>query len=57
MQILRADYLLERVNRLAGDVGQVRIPKWSPEYRAWSKNRDEDQQLWDYADGGPPVPF
>lgn len=57
MQILRADYLLERVNRLAGDVGQVRRPKWSPEYSVWSKERDDNQQLWDYADGGPEIPF
>lgn len=57
MQILRADYMLERINRLAGDVGQVRRPKWSPEYGVWSKKRDEDQQFWDYADGGPLIPF
>lgn len=57
MQILRADYLLERINRLARDVGQVSRPKWSSEYGQWSKARDEDQQFWDYADGGPKIPF
>lgn len=57
MQILRADYLLERLNRIARDTGQVLHPKWSPEYREWSRKRNEDQQFWDYADGGPPVPF
>ncbi|WP_298465655.1 hypothetical protein [uncultured Erythrobacter sp.] len=57
MQIIRADYLLERVNRLARDVGQVGRPKWAPEYRTWARKRDEDQKLWDHADGGPPIPF
>jgi hypothetical protein len=57
MQIIRADYLFERVNRLAGDVGQVRQPKWTQEYSVWAKQRDDDQQLWDYADGGPEIPF
>lgn len=57
MQIIRADYLFERVNRLAGDVGQVRQPKWTREYGDWAKQRDNDQQLWDYADGGPEIPF
>nr|WP_137678356.1 hypothetical protein [Parerythrobacter lutipelagi] len=55
--LIRADYLLERINRLAGDVGQVVNPKWAPEYGRWSKSRADDQQLWDYADGGATIPF
>lgn len=57
MQIIRADYLFERVNRLARDVGQFPQPKWSPDYRAWAKQRDDDQQPWDRADGGPEIDF
>ena len=57
MILVRADYVLERINRLARDVGQVANAKWSPEYREWSDSRDASQQLWDYADGGSKVPF
>ena len=57
MIIIRADYMLERVNRLAGDIGQVRNPKWATEYGEWASKRDGDQQLWDYADGGSDYPF
>jgi hypothetical protein len=57
MLLIRADYMLERINRLAGDIGQVPHPKWSQEYREWTAQRDKDQQLWDYADGGPEIPF
>ena len=55
--LIRADYMLERINRLSGDIGQVRHPKWSPEYREWAQAREAHQQIWDYADGGSPVPF
>lgn len=57
MILIRADYLLERITRLAGDVAQVTHAKWAPEYRLWSESRDKRQQLWDYADGGPEIPF
>ena len=57
MILIRADYILERIKRLARDVGQVSNAKWSPEYNLWSGSRDTSQQLWDYADGGSKVPF
>lgn len=55
--IIRADYLFERINRLAGDIGQVRNPKWTKDYTDWAKAREEHHQIWDYSDGGPPIPF
>lgn len=57
MIIIRADYMLERINRLAGDIGQVRHPKWTSEYSEWASARDGKQKLWDYGDGGPEFPF
>ena len=55
--VVRADYLFERINRLAGDVGQASNPKWASEYRTWKEGRDQNQELWDYSDGGAQIPF
>lgn len=55
--LIRIDYLLSRITRLASDVGQVHDARWAREYSEWSEQRDEDQQTWDRADGGPPLSF
>ena len=57
MLLLRADYMLERINRLARDIGQVDHPKWTPAYSEWADARDNNQQFWDHSDGGPEIPF
>jgi len=57
MILIRADSLLERVSQLARDVAQVPHAKWAPEYAVWAQSRDDNQQLWDKADGGPEIPF
>ena len=57
MILIRADYLLDRLHRLVRDVGQVVNARWSPEYALWKAERDKNQPLWDYSDGGSPVPF
>lgn len=55
--LIRIDYLLSRITRLASDVGQVHDARWTREYSQWSEERDQNQQIWDRADGGAPVPF
>lgn len=57
MILIRADYMIERINRLARDLGQVRNPKWSPEYRNWIDARPKDAPSWDFTDGRHRIPF